>query len=263
MRSSRDKHTQTAIPFIPHRQYDWIRSFRYNTEHVTLDIAGDRTLICGNADGFLLLASRCITFAQPAINDSSHIHLDAFSFFEPGCKGSFTILRNKEIVDGRQFISEKVALAFGGDAAVDELVEIGDTFLRSDPEAASTTGSLETEDVHAIPQLPMRDAFVEYTPCDADGVFEHKIEIEGYLLMKVDDDDAYFEGDDLGLLSLASIFVSMAQPNMPEEGMLILDADAFAPGSYGHLELMRIDTWPQWNLTRSDAIPEAFRQDKD
>ncbi|WP_251212731.1 Imm32 family immunity protein [Adlercreutzia murintestinalis] len=252
---------KAAISFYPHRLYwgtcagDWDCNYC-----LTLDIARDRALICSNADGFLSLASECITYAQPAMDNQNHTHLDNFFPFETESNGTLTFLHKKEVIDNKWRIAGKAVAAFGGDAAVDELVEIGDTFLRSDPEAASTTGSLETEDIRSIPPLPMRDAFVEYTPCDADGVFEHKMEIEGYLLMKVDRDDAYFEGDDLGLLSLASIFVSMAQPNMPEEGMLALDADAFAPGSNGHLELMRIDTWPQWNLTRSDAIPEAFKR---
>ncbi len=252
---------KAAISFYPYRRFGWTNRGDWDCDYaLTLDIVCDRALICSNADGFLSLASECITLAQPAMDNQNHFHLDNFFPFETESNGMLTFLRKKEVIDNRWRIAGKAVAAFGGDAAVDELVEIGDTFLRSDPEAASTTGSLETEDVHAIPQLPMRDAFVEYTPCDADGVFEHKMEIEGYLLMKVDRDDAYFEGDDLGLLSLASIFVSMAQPNMPEEGMLILDADVFAPGSYGHLELMRIDTWPQWNLTRSDAIPEAFKR---
>jgi len=133
--------------------------------------------------------------------------------------------------------------AFGGDEEVDELIEI--SYANLHEEAANKT-------------WPLRYAAIDYQPCDEDGAFKQGIEIKGELLMRVKGNDVYFEGDDRGLLSLASIFVAMAQPAMPEEGMLILDADMFAPGSFGHLELMRWSDWPRWNLKRTDEVPRAF-----
>ena len=237
------------IPYHPHVLYGWTkRGVWGDDDSMTLDIVQDRALICSNADGFLRLASECITLAQPGMNDQNHFHLDDSCPFEQSAPDvwspdTFTILREKKVVDGVWYIDDEVIEAFGGDQEVDELIEISYANLRE--ETANRT-------------WPVRYAAVDYQLCDEDGIFEQGIEIKGRLLMKVEGYNAYFEGDDRGLLSLASIFVAMAQPAMPEEGMLILDADMFAPGSFGHLELMRWSDWPRWNLKRTDEVPRAF-----
>ncbi|WP_251212734.1 hypothetical protein [Adlercreutzia murintestinalis] len=252
---------KAAIPYFLYNIYQSVGYAWDDDCYLSIDMANDRCLICANAEGFLFLAITCVSFAHPIMKDWDDISYSDFFPCQERTRGALIIMRRKEVDDnGCFFVDDRVLSAFGGEAAYNEIYE-----LALDVTAAATTEKHEAEQPQDVPYYPpARTAFVEYLPCDAQGNFKDDFDLHGHLKLEVTaKESAYLIGDDLGLLSLASIFVSMAQPNMPEEGMLILDADAFAPGSYGHLELMRIDTWPQWNLTRSDAIPEAFRQDKD
>lgn len=256
---------KAAISYNPHIRYSWTIAGSWEADScLTLNIAGDRAFVCSNGDGFLGLASACISLAQPGMETQNHFHLDDFFPFERPAPDAwspdtFTILREKEVVDGVWYIDDEVVEAFGGDEEVDELIELADINLgkmikiESGEEITDCDKPFEQEG-----DRPLRYASVDYQPCDEDGIFNQRIEIKGRLLMKVEGNDAYFEGDDRGLLSLASIFVAMAQPAMPEEGMLILDADMFAPGSFGHLELMRWSDWPLRGLKRTDEVPRAF-----
>ena len=249
---------KAAIPYFLYNIYQSVGYAWDDDCYLSIDIANERCLICANAEGFLFLAITCVSFAHPIMKDWDDISYSDFFPCQERTRGALIIMRRKEVDDdGCFFVDDRVLSAFGGEAAYDEIYE-----LALDATAAATTEKHEAEQSQNVPYYPpARTAFVEYLPCDAQGNFKDDFDLHGHLkLQAADGQSAYLSGDDLGLLSLASIFVSMAQPNMPEEGMLILDADVFAPGSSGHLELMRIDTWPQWNLTRSDAIPEAFKR---
>ena len=241
---------KAAIPYFLYNIYQSVGYAWDDDCYLSVDVINDRGLICANAEGFLFLAITCASFAHPIMKDWDSVGLNDTFPCQERTHGTLSIARRKEIDDnGCFFVDDRVLSAFGGEAAYDEIYE-----LALDATAAATTEKHEAEQSQNVPYYPpARTAFVEYLPCDAQGNFKDDFDLHGHLkLQAADGQSAYLSGDDLGLLSLASIFVSMAQPNMPEEGMLILDADAFAPGSYGHLELMRIDTWPKWNLTRSD-----------
>ena len=249
---------KAAIPYFLYNIYQSVGYAWDDDCYLSIDIANERCLICANAEGFLFLAITCVSFAHPIMKDWDDISYSDFFPCQERTRGALIIMRRKEVDDdGCFFVDDRVLSAFGGEAAYDEIYE-----LALDATATATTEKHEAEQPQDVPYYPpARTAFVEYLPCDAQGNFKDDFDLHGHLkLQAADGQSTYLSGDDLGLLSLASIFVSMAQPNMPEEGMLTLDADAFAPGSYGHLELMRIDAWPQWNLTRSDAIPEAFKR---